>query len=159
MVWWRVGRLRARDRIEIWLRQLVWTAAGHGPLESIVVSQDRGSWKTATFGPPDDARERLGQWLDAWWRGLSTPLQVFPETSLAYAKVVARGTDDGDAIPSAVRERAREQAGAAWLGDQFSRGEGLDPYLALVHDPGDPLDGGFEDLAQRLLVPLARAQP
>ena len=157
MVWWRMGRLRARDRIEVWLRQLAWMAAGHGPLEAVVVSRSRDgkAWQSATFGPPEDARERLGRWLDAWWQGQSVPLRAFPETSFAYAKAIARGVDDGDAFVDAARDKAR----AAWFGDRYTRGERLDPYLALVHDSGDPLSGGFEDLAQNLLVPLARAQP
>ena len=157
MVWWRMGKLRARDRIEVWLRQLAWTAAGHGPLEAFVVSRTRDgkSWQTATFAPPEDAREHLGRWLDAWWQGQSAPLRVFPETSLAYAKALARAGDDGDAIA----EAARESAHVAWFGDSFTRGERLDPYLALVHDCGDPLTGDFEVLARTLLVPLAGAQP
>ena len=157
MVWWRMGKLRARDRIEVWLRQLAWTAAGHGPLEALVVSRSRDgkSWQPATFAPPEDAREHLGRWLDAWWRGQSAPLRVFPETSLAYAKALARAGDGGDALVDAAREKAH----AAWFGDAFTRGERLDPYLALVHDSGDPLTGAFEDLARTLLVPLAGAQP
>ena len=155
MVWWRLGRLRARDRIEVWLRQLAWMAAGYGPLEAVVVSRDRKSWRTATFAPPEDAREHLGRWLDAWWRGQSAPLRVFPETSLAYANAIVRAGGGGDALV----EAAREKAGSAWYGDQFTWGECRDPYLALVHESGDPLTGGFEDLAEQLLVPLARAQP
>ena len=155
MVWWRLGKLRARDRIEVWLRQLAWMAAGHGPLEAVVVSRDRKSWRSATFAPPDDAREHLGRWLDAWWGGQSAPLQVFPETSLAYANAIVRAGGDGDALV----EAAREKAGSAWYGDQFTRGERHDPYHALVYESGDPITGGFEELAQKLLVPLARAQP
>ena len=141
MVWWRMGKLRARDRIEVWLRQLAWMAAGHGPLKAIVVSRSRDgrSWQSATFAPPEDAHERLGRWLDAWWQGQSVPLRVFPETSLAYAKALARARDDGDAFA----EVARESAHAAWFGDSFTRGERLDPYLALVYDSGDPLTGGL----------------
>ena len=157
MAWWRMGRLRARDRIEVWLRQLAWTAAGHGPLEAVVVSRSRDgkSWQSVTFAPPEDARERLGQWLDAWWRGQSVPLRVFPETSFVYAKSIARAGDVGDAFLHVARDKAH----AAWFGDRFTRGESLDPYFALVHDSGDPLSGGFEELARRLIVPLARAQP
>ena len=156
MVWWRLGRLRARDRIEIWLRQLAWMAAGHGPLEAVVVSRsrDRRSWQTATFDPPEDAREHLGRWLDAWWQGQSAPLPVFPETSLAYANALVRAGDGGDALV----EAARDRAGSAWYGDQFTWGERHDPYHALVYESGDPLTGGFEEHARKLVVPLARAQ-
>ena len=161
MVWWRTGRLRARDRIEIWLRQLAWAAAGCGPLEAIAVSRDRGAWKSAAFPPPDDAREQLGRWLDAWWQGLAAPLSFFPETSFAFAKAVASVPDGGDANPEAILEAAREKVYVAWLGNPYQPGpaEGSDLYLALVHDADDPLAGGFEDLATKLLVPLARTQP
>ena len=158
MIWWRMGGLRARDRIGIWLRQLAWAAAGHGSLEAVVVWRERGAWKSTAFPPPDDAREQLGRWLDAWWQGLAAPLPFFPETSFAFAKAIASVADDGDAIPEPVLEAAREKAYVAWLGDSYHPGpaERSDLYLALVHDTDDPLAGGFEDLAAKLLVPLAR---
>ncbi len=161
MVWWRTGRRRARDRIEIWLRQLAWAAAGHGRLEATAVWREQGAWKSVAFPPPDDAREQLGRWLDAWWQGLAAPLSFFPETSFAFAKAIASVPDDGDAIPETILEAAREKAYVAWLGNPYQPGpaEGSDLYLALVHDAGNPLAGGFEDLATKLLVPLARAQP
>ena len=161
MVWWRVGKLRARDRIEVWLRQLAWAAGGHGRLEAVVISRERDSWGSATWPPPDDAREQLGHWLDAWWQGLAAPLPFFPETSLAFARALASVPDDGDAIPEAILEAAREKAYAAWLGNPFQPGaaERSDLHLALVHDADDPLAGGFEGLATKLLVPLARSRP
>ena len=159
MVWWRMGKLRVRDRIEVRLRQLAWTAAGHGPLEAVVICrQERDSWKRAVFPPPDDARERLGHWLDAWWRGLATPLPFFPETSFAFAKAVAKAPHDGDAIAEGLLEAAREKARDAWLGDSYRRGERLDSWFSLVHDEDDPVTGDFELLATELLVPLARDQ-
>ena len=160
MLWWRVGRMRARDRIEVWLRQLAWAAAGHAPLEAVVVSRERGSWRSARFPPPDDARGQLGRWLDAWWRGLSAPLPFYPETSLAFAKAIAGVADDGDAIPETILEAARDKAYVAWFGNPNQPGsaEGSDPHLVLVHDADDPLRGGFEDLAAALLVPLARVR-
>ena len=161
MVWWRTGRRRARDRIGIWLRQLAWAAAGHGRLEAIAVWRERGAWKSAAFPPPDHAREHFGRWLDAWWQGLAAPLAFFPETSFAFAKAIASVPDDGDANPEAVLEAAREKAYVAWLGNPYQPepAEGSDLHLALVHDADDPLAGAFEDLATKLLVPLARAQP
>ena len=155
MLWWRIASLRARDRIAIRLRQLAWTTAGHGPLEAVAVWRGRDSWTSATFPPPDDARGELGHWLRARWQGLAAPLPVFPETSMAFAKAIARALGDGDGVLETARERAR----AAWFGDRYRRGERLDPYLALVHDAGDPLIGEFEELAALLLVPLVETQP
>ena len=161
MVWWRMGRLRARDRIEVWLRQLAWAAAGHGRLQAAVVSQERGAWRSAMFPPPEDARELLGRWLDAWWHGLATPLHFFPETSFAFAKAIASVPDDGDAIPASTLEAAREKAYVAWLGNPRQPGpaEGSELHRVLAHDADDPLSGDFEALSASLLVPLARSQP
>ena len=156
MVWWRIGSLRAQDRIAIRLRQLAWTAAGHGPLSAIAVWRERGEWKSATFPAPENACEELGRWLLARWQGLAAPLAVFPETSMAFAKAVARALDLGDGVLEAAREKAR----TAWLGDGwFGRGEVLDPYRALVYDERDPLTDAFEELAATLLVPLVESQP
>ena len=156
MVWWRIGSLRAQDRIAIRLRQLAWTAAGHRPLAAVAVWRERGDWTSATFPSPDDACEELGHWLRARWRGLIAPLPVFPETSMEFAKAIARAPDGGDRV----REVAREKARAAWLGDgRYRRGEVLDPYRALVYDECDPLTDEFQELAAMLLVPLLETQP
>ena len=154
MIWWRIGRLRARDRIEIWLRQLAWAAAGHEPLDAVVIRFDGGSWKSAVFPPPGEARRQLGHWLRAWWRGLSAPLPFFPDTSFEFAASIVRAGDDDDEARAAAGVKAHE----AWFGGAYRRGERLDPYFSLLHDGADPLTADFEGLAMELLVPLAGAQ-
>ena len=154
MIWWRIGRLRVRDRIEIRLRQLAWAAAGHGPLEAVVIRLDDGSWKSTELAPPDEACRQLERWLCAWWRGLSAPLPFFPDTSFEFARSIARAGDDDDEARVAARAKAHD----AWFGGAYRRGERLDPYFSLLHDGADPLTADFEDLAIELLVPLAGAQ-
>ena len=154
MIWWRIGRLRVRDRIEIRLRQLAWAAAGHGPLEAVVIRFGDGTWKSTGFAPPDEACRQLERWLRAWWRGLSAPLPFFPDTSFEFARSIARAADDGDEA----REAAAAKAHDAWFGGAYRRGERLDAYFSLLHDGADPLTAEFENLAIELLVPLAGAQ-
>ena len=154
MIWWRIGRLRVRDRMEIRLRQLAWAAAGHGSLEAVVIRFDDGMWKSTGFAPPDEACRQLERWLRAWWRGLSAPLPFFPDTSFEFARSIARTGDDGDEA----RETAAAKARDTWFGGAYRRGERLDPYFSLLHDGADPLTADFEDLAIELLVPLAGAQ-
>ena len=155
MVWPRLGRLRARDRIEIRLRLLVWTAADNGPVEAVGISRERSgkqySWKSERFPAPERAGEQLERWLRAWWRGLAAPLPFFPETSYAYARGIAR---PGRHAGAAVQEDARDKARAAWLGNDHQPGEGDDPCFRLVHDGALPLTPEFEDLAVELLAPL-----
>ena len=155
MAWPRLGRLRARDRIEIWLRQLVWAAAGNRPVDAVGISRERKgkqySWKSEPFPAPERAGEQIERWLRAWWRGLAAPLPFFPETSYAYAHGIAR---PGKHAGAAVQEAAWDKAQATWLGDDHRSGEREDPCLRLVHDGEPPLTPEFEDLAVELLVPL-----
>lgn len=146
LVWWRMGRLRARDRIEIWLRQLAWAAAGHVPVKAVGISLEGRVGKQTDFRPPEQAGEQLKRWLHVWWRGLSVPLAFFPETSLAYAQKIASAPGDGNAAMQAARN--------TWHGRRQTPDEHLDPYIALVHDGDDPLGDVFEDIAIELLVPL-----
>ena len=152
LVWWRPAQLRGRDRIEVWLRQLVLAAAGH-PVPAVALAFDRNRRpKETRFGPPDEARKHLSHWLEAWRAGQLSPLAFFPETSLAYAEAVR-----DDAGPAAARSKALE----AWSGSSapWSRGGEMtrDPYLRLVYDDRDPLTEGFPELATRLLGPLVEA--
>ena len=155
MVWPRIGRLRARDRIEIWLRLLAWAAAGNGPAQAVGISREgsgkQASWKSQRFPAPECAGEQLERWLRARWRGLAAPLPFFPETSYAYAHGIARpGRHAGAAVQEAAWDKARDK----WFGNDRQPGERDDPYLRLVHDGDPPLTLEFEDLAVELLVPL-----
>ena len=152
LVWWRPGRLRARDRIEVRLRQLALAAAGRDAPGAMAISIEAAAAKTTSFPAPEGAREQLLAWLRAWEQGRSAALPFFPETSLAYAKAIAGGADEAAALA-----RAHD----TWFGapGPWSRGGEVthDPWLRLVHDDRDPLTGRFEALAADLLAPLAEA--
>ena len=146
LVWWRIGTLRPHDRIAIRLRQVALAAAGHQPASAIAVTLKQGSWSSASLAAPEGAEEELARWLEAWRRGQGELLPFFPETSSAYAEVIAK-RGEGDA------ERAREKAENAWFGSPFHRGEGEEPYLALVYGEESPVGEAFRELATGLLVP------
>ena len=148
-VWWRIGKLRARDRIAVRLRQLTLAATRGVQVPAAVITLDGDSWKTTVFPVPDEAEGELVRWLEAWRRGLTEPLPFFPETSWAYARVIARKGEDAV-------EEALQRAGQAWF-DGYARGEMLDPYLALVYEERDPASEAFRKLANALLAPLAAA--
>lgn len=149
LVWWRNGSLRAQDRIEIWLRQLAWAAAGHDPVGAAGIGREKGEWKTVRLQPPYGAGAQLAHWLRAWWWGLTAPLPFFPETSFAYARKILSNDND--------RNAALHEAQNRWFGPPKGRGERLDPYLDLVYGQDAPLTGTFAELAADLLAPLVRA--
>ena len=150
MLWWRIGGLRARDRIAIRLSQLALASAGHVPASAIAVTLDRKAWRITELAAPEGAEEELARWLEAWRRGQGELLPFFPDTSSAYAEVIER-RGEGAA------EEAREKAEAAWFGSPFHRGEVEEPYLALVYGEESPITEAFRELATELLVPRDEA--
>ena len=154
LVWWRPGRLRAQDRIEIRLRQLALAAAGGAPAHAVALSIRDREVATTPFSAPEDAAAHLLAWLEAWREGRSVLLPFFPETSYGFARALAGGDDEPAAL-----EKARD----AWSGPATRWSPGgestRDAYLGLVYDERDPLTGDFEALAARLLVPVAEAAP
>ena len=147
LLWWRIGSLRAQDRIEIRLRQLALGAALRCEAPATAITLDSRKWKSTTLAAPKRAEDELRIWLDAWRAGLSEPLPFFPRTSWAYAEIIAKKGED------AIGE-AREKAEYAWFGG-YTRGEGEDAYLRLVYEDRDPLTPVFQTLASALLAPFA----
>ena len=151
LLWWRIGSLRARDRIDIRLRQLALAAAGHDPASALAITIEKGSCSTTILGAPEEAEEELSRWLEVWRRGQSELLPFFPEASSAYARVIEkRGVN--------ALEQAREKAEEAWFGSRYHRGEVEEPYFALVYGDESPVTEEFRELAIGLLVPDPEAR-
>ena len=150
LLWWRIGALRPRDRIEVRLRQLALASAGHAPASALAVTMKEGSWSTTSLPAPEEAEEELARWLEVWRRGQGEPLPFFPAASWAYAEHIARRGENA-------AEEARNKAEHAWFGSPYHRGEGEEPYLALAFGEESPVTGAFRELATGLLGPLAGA--
>ncbi len=154
LFYWRNGSFRAKDRIEVRLSQLAWMAAGNEPLPATVLHLERGAASVATLDAPDPNAESIGNWMEAWWRGLSTPLRFFPESSLACAEQLAKGAE-GKAI-SAARLK--------WRGHyrQTAPSESENPHNRLVwnlDEEDDPFSEEFAGLAKALLAPMCGGAP
>ena len=135
VLWWRIGRIRDKDRLEVWLRLLALTCATERALTAYVVGVTDAAQRAVLSGPsPDQARGMLDSWLAAWRRGWSEPLPFFPKTSHAWAT-----------------EQDLRKAERVWQDGMWS--ESQDPYHQLLCPEGPHADG-FEPLADALLAPL-----
>ena len=137
LVWRRVGRIRAKDRIEVWLRLLALTAARGCPLTAYLFGSKNGDTSTLAGPPPEDARELLGDWVAVWKEGQRRPLPFFADASWTWT-----GKQSSTAVV------------ATWAGQPWS--EGYDPVHRMMF-PDGPVNESFADLAGRLLGPLRRA--
>ena len=137
LVWRRVGRIRAKDRIEVWLRLLALTVARDCPLTAYLFGSKNGETNTLAGPPPEDARELLGDWVAVWKEGQRRPLPFFADASWTWT-----GKQSSTAVTS------------TWTSQRWS--EGNDPVHRTMF-AGDPVDDAFEHLASRLLGPLREA--
>lgn len=136
---WRVrhGRIRAVDRLRLWLDHLLLNVAAPAdvPRESALLAPEG----ILRLGPLVNAGERLADLLDLYRS--ATPLPFFPETAWAW-------------VTDGKWERA-------WFGDGYRDipGERDDAYvrLALRDVGGDPLGADFRELAERICAPLREA--
>ncbi|MCY3812523.1 MAG: exodeoxyribonuclease V subunit gamma [Gammaproteobacteria bacterium] len=136
LVWHRIGRVRTKDEIAVWLRLLVLICAKGQPFAACLFGSKTASSPVVLSGPsPTIAREFLSDWVAAWHDGQCKALPFFPDTSWAAAE------GNGLATP--------------WSGMPWS--EGNTDYHLLAYPDGPSADG-FETLATKLLGPLQEAR-
>jgi exodeoxyribonuclease V gamma subunit len=141
MLRYRHAKLKGRDRISAWIENLVLNtigAAGY-PVETRLIMSD-GS---ISYQPVDEAAGLLKVLLDYYWKGLTRPLRLFPESACAYAH-------NG--------EWRLDRAKGKWEKGFNRDGEGDDPYYRLCFDDEDPLNEEFQETARTLLEPMIRHQ-
>lgn len=151
----RIGAVRAKDRIEAWLKLLAWAAAEPASGEgrwACFMGLGSQAVETVWFEAPpaEAARAQLGTWLAAWRVGQSQLVPFLPAASLEHAKVFSktkRGAVGG-------RQAGLAAAAREWAGNSFP-----DAYESLAYGGQGPVFGErFAELAETLLTPLVQAE-
>lgn len=133
---YRCARLRARDRLTLWIEHLALCCAqpqGY-PQESLLVCRN----SALSLPPLADAARLLEELLEIYGDGLCRPLPFFPETSF-------------DFLTKGMQEAERN-----WYGAPFglTGPESSDPAFMLCFGRNEPLDDAFKQLAERIYGPL-----
>jgi exodeoxyribonuclease V gamma subunit len=142
----RYARLKARDFLQVWLRQLVLNIVGkEGYPRRSYLFGSAGAWE---YTPVDEAEEILERLLKTYWMGLSKALKFFPDSSWAYTQAVL--------IKGKSKDRGAEEARKIWERSDFGErpGECEDPYFSLCFRNVDPLDAEFQGIAEEIFAPL-----
>jgi exodeoxyribonuclease V gamma subunit len=156
LVQYRYAAVKAKDRLRLWIHHVALNCvkAEHYPGTSMLLglrSQSTESkWSAWEYGPVQESEEILLTFLEAYWKGLTTPLHFLPESSWAYA-----GRRIGK---QAAPEDALHHARSVWLGNEYSRGEGEDPYYELCFRTKEVLDREFQQISERIFAPLMAHQ-
>lgn len=101
-----------------------------------------------TFSSDVNAAALLGELLDLYWKGLSTPLHLFPKSSREYVSQLLKGGESASALDKAWR---------LWAGGYQGFGEFSNAYYQLAFPLGDVLDEEFQRLSEQVFHPLLTA--
>lgn len=150
---YRFGKARAKDKVEWWIRHLLFQAVkpeGH-PGESVLFSWNDGSFNEFRLSPVEEAGERLKDLLGWYWQGLQKPLPLYCKSSHAYAEKVIKEEKS--------REEGLEKAINKWEpGWNGYPGEGDDAYHKLITGGKKPFHSSdFTELSRKFWLPYFEA--
>ncbi len=139
LLFWRIGKVRPKDRIATWLRLLALIGSRNEAASALLLGCGKELQKVEVQGPdPATARSLLADWTAVWRKSRRRPLPFFASTSWEWL----------------ARESWSSDANYAWSGKSYS--EGNQPSHQLIFN-GKAAGVEFEDLARRLLGPLKEA--
>jgi exodeoxyribonuclease V gamma subunit len=144
----RLGRMRSCDRLEAWIKHLVKSLHVEHPGQTLLLCED----STCILEPATNAAEHLHKLLELYEQGLTTPLHLFPETSLTFATELQAGSDGYDVGPNVRR---------AWFGGKahpraaYQDGEAHQEPTAMVWRAQTPIaDERFKAQSAAVFGPL-----
>jgi exodeoxyribonuclease V gamma subunit len=100
--------------------------------------------------PVQESNKTLLDLIKKYWEGLAKPLLFFPEASWKYAHAILEKK-----MPD---EEAMKKARDEWEGDDYYRGESLEPSFQLCFGTGDSLDAEFRRIAREIFEPMIKSQ-
>ena len=143
----RFGGLRAQDRLGLWIKVLLYAAAGWGR-HGVLLGPEEAAVVTAPEAP-ETALEILLALLQG---GLSEPLPLFPEASCAWAEAVREGKAGDEKFASLVAKWRPERArGPIPEGLMLAARQAFPQGLAPIRDR-------FCGLAEQVFMPLLEAE-
>jgi len=126
------------DLLRFWLSHLTLSASPH---ENVTASRMLTPGRTLVLHEIKNAADVLEELASLYEEGMNRPLAFFPRSAWAYVKAAK------DPNRAAQKE---------WLGSDYSRGEGEDPYYAAAFEgiEDSVLGSEFTMLAKKILEPL-----
>jgi exodeoxyribonuclease V gamma subunit len=131
----RVGKVRAKDRVALWIRHLVLGCIA--PADVGRQSRLIGETEDVALAPVAAPLDTLGALAERYWEGIHRPLPFFPESARAAVR-----------HPQDPLGAARQQFGGKYAA------EGDDPYVELAFRGMELLGCEFLDLAHAVFGPL-----
>jgi exodeoxyribonuclease V gamma subunit len=144
LVRYRSAKLKAKDRLSLWLAHLARSASGY-PGESMHLGTE-GSFKLEPLDA-DTAMSHLQTLVSLYREGKYRPLPLFPNASFAYVEKLRNDSDEQTALADANKK---------WEGSDYAKGDLDDPWVAQAFRDIDPLDEHFVAVAMAVWEPIIR---
>ncbi len=148
----RAAKIKASDRVSLWIKHLVATLNTGHEVESIHVGSDGHSIELAGLDQ-NEANDCLSKLLDIFLQGIKRPLPFIPEPSFVFAKnylTLMNKHDEGTAISKATALAEKQfQKGT------YRNGKSLhDRWLEVAFRGRRVFDREFQELALSVFEPL-----
>lgn len=148
LLFYRFAKVRAHDRIRIWLNYLFIVASGFPIKGAVFVGQsdnERPFILRLLSTDKHEATDVLKNMLIIFKDGLHRPIHFFPESSWKYCESFIKDKDPEKAIQKAKKE---------WEGSDYKVGEGEDDYYRFCFREVDPIDEEFVRLSKEIFLPI-----
>lgn len=164
-LYWSNSLLHGRILLPVWLEHLFLSAVAPDDqrCETIVIGRGsgKGTAQVLRFSPVPEAAKVLLDLSRLYADGLNAPMPFFPKSGLVFARTFGSGKGSEEERRIAAFAKAKEE----YLGSDFARGEGDDPYCrqlfgealpvapdyALYREGNSP---AFAELATRIFTPM-----
>ncbi len=146
MIQYRYADTKAKDRIKSWIMHLALNASKKNPYpaKSMLICKD-ASWEMG----PVESIDALGELIEIYIKGNNELIYFFPETSLEYTNILLKKGSRTDAL---------RQAEKKWAGNDYSAGEGSDPYYELCFGKINPLNMNFAEISLKIFETMINHQ-
>ena len=154
LVRFRPAQVKIKDRLQIWLEQLVLNLEPHRayPTNAILIGKDSKTATKQLYACPaiENPQKHLQTLLELYQRGLQEPLAFFPETAGVYVSGWLKFNE----------AKAQEKALQKWFGNDYKKGELYkNLYFQRCFEHLDLWkDTDFESIALNVLAPLLASQ-
>lgn len=146
IVTYRPAKLKSPDMLRLWVLHLAARATNLDVCSAHVA-------KDGIFRAPDidsvEAKSILNDLTSIYARGMTTPLPLFPRTSLAYAEKRCAGKDHDTSLAAALMQ---------WDGNMVVPAEKDDAHLSMIYRDEEPDWEEFAALAEQVYGPLLESR-
>ncbi|NGP76346.1 exodeoxyribonuclease V subunit gamma [Balneolaceae bacterium YR4-1] len=149
-IFYRFGRMRSKEQIELWIKHLVLQETipmNHKGTSKMYAYSNKEGVRSVLLPVVEDYKSTLSDLLELYHKGLRANIFFFPDTSYTYADNLFVSGNDA--------EKALDNASKEWKNNYTPYPkEGDDPYNKLLMKDANPLDSNiFMDNSERFWKP------